>query len=387
MDPAAQGVEISQDHQQPKSAFAAYWYRIGGGSLAVSLILHSILIVAALFLIFQTPKLSGLENVDFLPGGGGGTEGNTKVNQQKRKMMVNRSPSMRIASQSNSGIALPDTNTQLTSVSTLTQTYGAMTGTPGSGGGFGGGKGTGVGTGMGAGFGPGNSPGFTAKFLGLATMGNNIIFCIDTSGSMKSNLGMEGIDVLKRELMKAIDSLPPTAMFNLICFGHKADVFKKDSVLATTEAKAEAKKYMDWYYKVGRTRTEANPGASQDDDGTSFIPVEPNSVKELKGTSGGSRVDLAMVAAFSRKPSTIFVLSDGAPGTKKTEDNEPMSREAIVKLIYEKYNQMLRGPKVAVNTITVDSSSADGKAGEAFMKALSEKLGGKHKTVPVKDLK
>jgi hypothetical protein len=105
-------------------------------------------------------------------------------------------------------------------------------------------------------------------------------------------------------------------------------------------------------------------------------------VKELAGTEGGSRIDLAMVAAFERKPSTIFVLSDGAPGTKRPGDDAPMDKDDLIDLIHEKYKVIMgTTAKLQVNTISIKSDSADGKEGEKFMGKLARKFGGKHKEV------
>ncbi|MCJ8270963.1 MAG: hypothetical protein MJK04_16365, partial [Psychrosphaera sp.] len=37
----------------------------------------------------------------------------------------------------------------------------------------------------------------------------------------------------------------------------------------------------------------------------------PGAIKALAGTSGGSRMDLALIAAFFQKPSSVFLIADG----------------------------------------------------------------------------
>ena len=377
---------IESESRVPKTAFGRYWERIGGGSFTISLLVHAAIIALAVLVIYKSAREEEKVEIDFLSGGGGGTQGETKINQKKQQMMVNKAPAVRIASAAASNISLPDTNTTLADMSALSKTSGMMSGTPGSGGGIGGGKGTGRGTGIGSGFGPGNGIGFTANFLGIKTSGNNFIFCIDTSGSMRTNLKPAGISTLRKELKKVISELPPSVTFNLICFGQNGDIFKEKSVPAEQAMKNEALAFLEGYYgggsaDFGRTRTEKYGRKGEDGQGIKYVPLYPEDVKELAGTEGGSRIDLAMVAAFERKPSTIFVLSDGAPGTKRAADNGPMDKDDLIKLIHEKYKIIMGTTKLDVFTISIDGGDEGAKEGGKFMSALARKFGGKHKEV------
>lgn len=368
---------------KPENRFLAYWRKMGGGSLTLSIAIHAILLAVALFVVWEQITREP-PPVEFLSGGGGGTEGNTKINEKRRQMMVNRAPSVRIASSVAGGsVVLPDTSSSMVSMSTLSAAGGKMSGSPGSGGGWGGGKGGGTGTGTGIGSGLGRGGGFTAKFLGLTTTGNNIIFCIDTSGSMRGNLGEGGIAALRKELQRAIDSLPATAMFNIICFGQSGDIFKAQSVAASAGAKQEAMEFMKGYFEAGgfRTRTETYGTSGQGPDGISWVPLRPGDVKELAGTTGGSRIDLAMVAAFERQPSTLFVLSDGAPGTTRQGEGRPMDKKALIDFIHEKYKKLMPGQPLTVSTISVETSGAEGREGAEFLRNLARKFGGKHKEI------
>jgi hypothetical protein len=391
-----QDVEIieEEDSSAPKGPFARYWEKVGGGSFTVSLLLHAAFVVIAILIVIAS---QGGEperpEVDFLSGGGGGTDGNTQIHKQKQKMMMNRAPAVKISSAVASNVSIPNTTSTITNFSNLSATSGMMSGTPGTGGGFGGGKGRGRGTGIGDGFGPGSGPGFVANFLGLVSNGNNIIFCIDTSGSMRTNLSPQGISTLKREFKNVLTSLPPATQFNIICFGTSGDIFKPKSVGATTENKNDALRWFEGYYggasaDFGRTRTEKYGRAGKDSQGIEYVPLQPADVKELAGTEGGSRIDLAMVAAFERKPSTIYVISDGAPGTKDPKANAPMDKDDLIKLIKEKHKVLMGSTtKLQVNTITVESDTADGKEGEKFMSKLARAFDGKYKKVDVKKIK
>lgn len=144
--------------------------RMGLGAFSISLIVHGIFIVLAIFYFVKwvEPKP---EKVDFLPGGGGGggAGGETahKVQQQmKQRMMTSTAVSKRIASTSNTAaFSLPDSSNELMDPG-LPMDIGAAQ--MGSGGGEGGGRGTGKGTGTGSGTGPGK--GFGEGQLGIGAL-------------------------------------------------------------------------------------------------------------------------------------------------------------------------------------------------------------------------
>jgi hypothetical protein len=144
-----------------KSRLKTLIARMGLGAFTISLIVHAIFIVLAIFYFVKwvEPKQ---EKVDFLPGGGGGggAGGETahKVQQQmKQRMMTSTAVSKRIASTSNTAaFTLPDSSNELMDPG-LPMDVGAAQ--MGSGGGEGGGRGTGKGTGTGSGTGPGKGMG------------------------------------------------------------------------------------------------------------------------------------------------------------------------------------------------------------------------------------
>ena len=388
---------LAEEQPAPKSRFARYWERVGGGSFTISLMLHVMLALLAIFVIyFSQNKILDRSLIEFLTGGGGGTDGNTQIHKQRQQMMLNRAPSVAISTDTRGEFSLPNTAATLTT-SILSITSGQMSGTPGAGIGFGGGIGPGNGPGDGPGTGPGRGAGLVAKFLGMDANGSNIIFCIDTSGSMRQNLSPEGISVLRRELKTVISGLPAQTRFNLICFGTKGDIFKKKSVLALPEHKEEAMRFLAVYYggtgggsggsDFGRTRTESHGRAGKDASGIEYVPLEPDDIEELQGTEGGSRIDLAMVAAFERAPSTIYVLSDGAPGTRDPKSDGPMDKVDLINLIHQKFGELMGSKtKITVNTITIESDTAEGREGEQFMSKLAAKFHGKYKKVNIREV-
>ena len=125
-----------QEEPQQKGPFARYWDRIGGGSFTISLLVHAAFVVIAFLIIWRTNTEKDPENIEFLSGGGGGTDGNTQIHEKKQRMMVNRAPAVKLSSMATSNITIPDTQSTLTNMSIASVTGGMMSGTPGTGGGF-----------------------------------------------------------------------------------------------------------------------------------------------------------------------------------------------------------------------------------------------------------
>ncbi len=239
---------------------------------------------------------------------------------------------------------------------------------------FGNGFGDGFGIG---GFGDGSGG---AKFFGTSGGGNRIILVIDTSTSMNNNCGAEGIAALRREIVKTLSSLSPNVRFNIICFGQDCDGFSSQPVVANANNIANAKNWMKAYFinKKGgapfdRTRTSQWGAKGKDNNGISYFPIMPSTVKVLEGTSGGSRMDLALVAAFLQKPSSVFLIADGEPGTAK--GGQKLGNTAIVDLIFQESKKIYRGQLPKVNCISVKG------IGEAILKDISKRFRGNYKAV------
>ncbi|WP_038169435.1 hypothetical protein [Verrucomicrobium sp. BvORR106] len=143
--------------KQP-NAVVRYWRKVGGGSLALSLLIHVAILVAAYFMV-QT--IVQEKKVDFLPGGGkAGQEASKALSQQvqqKKRTTLNKSmPIRRIVSQNNTAaISLPDAPADSLSMPDTSSLMGGMAGSGGFGkAGAGGGFGTGQGIGGVSGFAP-----------------------------------------------------------------------------------------------------------------------------------------------------------------------------------------------------------------------------------------
>jgi hypothetical protein len=373
----AHAVELddSPTHRSPK-------VKLGKTALTASIIIHSIfLVIAAIWVISRIP-IERKDKLDFSserPSASANKKaGEHDVKMQKKKSMGGAPPNAkRITSAIAKSINIPEIKDSSISDFQPNRMGGGM----GSGfGGFGTGAG-GPGGGMGTGGGGGR-----IKFFGFDADASSVILAIDVSGSMERNVGgPAGIAVLREEISKTINALSPGAIFNIICFSGQADACFQKSVRATEENKKAALRFMGGYYDggaFGRTRTEYLVNMKQPTDvdtaiveEVKFAPLTVNKVKGLEGTSGSSRMDLALVAAMERNPSTIFLLSDGQP--TPIRDGKALDQGDIIKLVEEHFKKMYGSRPLVINTIYTNRDPSE----EDFMKKISRGFNGKHKTV------
>ncbi|MCP4848497.1 MAG: hypothetical protein GY899_11185 [Verrucomicrobiaceae bacterium] len=235
----------------------------------------------------------------------------------------------------------------------------------------------GDGFGMG-GFGDGRGG---ARFFGTSGGGNRIILVIDTSTSMNGNCGEDGIKALRREIERTISSLPAQARFNILCFGNDVDGFASQPIASNSANVIRAKEWMKAYFinkkrggSFDRTRTSQFGNKGRDNKGILYTPFPPSSVSSLRGTSGGSRMDLALVVAFMQKPSGIFLIADGVPGTQL--GGRKLGNKQIVDLIQAEARNIYRnGPVPSVNCISVKGIGAE------ILKDIAKRFRGKYKAV------
>ena len=98
-----------------------YWHKVGGGSLTISVMIHAIFIIIAIFLIiWQTNPNLTAPPPDFLPGGGGGGGGGEKMALKKQRTVTHAQPKMKLASVSQSTVTLPNVSSNMTQMPALT---------------------------------------------------------------------------------------------------------------------------------------------------------------------------------------------------------------------------------------------------------------------------
>jgi hypothetical protein len=226
----------------------------------------------------------------------------------------------------------------------------------------------------GGGFGDGNGG---SSFFGTSGGGQNIVIVIDTSTSMIGNCGRDGCDAIIKEVNSTISKLKAGTRFNIICFGNDADAFSKQSTAVKAETQKAAKEFMADYFQNTawtRTRTSKFGKSGKDNKGIPYHPIMPDDIESLKGTSGGSRMDLALVAAFEQKPSTIFLIADGEPGTAK--GGRKLDQADLIKLIVKEAERAYGGGTMpTVNAISVKDQ------GEQMLRAIAKEFKGKYKSI------
>lgn len=360
--------------------------KMGVKRLIVVILAHVILLAVAAKIIVSVHEQKKKEELVFVTERPSSTAnkrpGEDAAKLSKMRSMGGAPPNAkRLTSASSlSSMAIP-----AVAASSITDfTPGRMGGGMGSGlGGFGTGGGLGGGGGMGTGGGGGR-----IKFFGFEGDATSVILAIDVSGSMERNVGgPAGIQKLRDEIKRTVNSLSPASLFNIICFAGDADCCFPLNVRATAENKERALKFLQGYYGdggFGRTRTEKLRsqgkalGEVAEYDGVQFTPLQVNQVKGLEGTSGGSRMDLALVAAMERGATSIFLLSDGQPTAVR--EGEPLKQDELIDLVEENYKKLYSGKgkkEVTVNTIYTNTDRSE----EEFMKKIARKFRGKHKDV------
>lgn len=167
-------------------------------------------------------------------------------------------------------------------------------------------------------------------YYGIPICAKKVVFVLDTSGSMRG----EPIEAAKRALIDAVKKLPADVRFDIVMFDSKADAWKPELVLATTQAKQQAAEAVLARGLGRRTASHA-----------------------------------ALDATFTLDPEAIYFLSDGAP----TDGNPPQIVEAL--------SAKNRTRRVSIHTIGVGTDRAEAVALAQFMKSLAEANWGEYKAV------
>ncbi|MEZ6037306.1 MAG: HEAT repeat domain-containing protein [Planctomycetota bacterium] len=173
-----------------------------------------------------------------------------------------------------------------------------------------------------------------AGFAGIPVQGTRVVFVLDLSGSMEwpmEDVGTDGkkremnrLDFAKRELLKAIDGLPPDSQFNLVTFNgdSKAETWSKKMVPATERNRERFKKHVDKLRPLGGTNLWSGMEAAL----------------EIKSLVYGNH--------YETNVDEVFVLSDGAPTVGEVID--PVE---ILRLVEE----VNRFAEVRINTVFISS--------------------------------
>lgn len=169
------------------------------------------------------------------------------------------------------------------------------------------------------------------SYYGTEIVSNRVCFLVDISGSMSGQLrGTEytgiKLDVAKSELIKAIEGLPKSAFFNIILFDHGTQPWQGQLTRATPASVADARTFVEGCRPSGGTNI--------------YDPLE--------------------AALLDDTVDTIYLLTDGSPGSGKFTAADDILREV--------------GKINAVRNIQVNTINFAGNA--ALLKALAEQNSG-----------
>jgi HEAT repeat protein len=214
------------------------------------------------------------------------------------------------------------------------------------------------------------SPPGAVSYHGIESPSRRILFVIDVSGSMESEVvekerfasggypSMLRIDIVKTELLRTIENLEAYVEFNVLAFATEVKSWKKSLVPANVLSKSAA---LEW---VGRL--ESIGGSSKEELARAGLVGSANL------EAGKTNTYAALMAALGVEPGakrdeysvavdTIFFLSDGRPSHGDYVDTKDILREV-------RTANSVR--KVVIHTIALGEFEKD------FMRELASDNGG-----------
>ena len=236
--------------------------------------------------------------------------------------------------------------------------------------------GTAFGDGLGDGLGGMGGSGLGGTFFGTPIAGKSVILVIDVSNSMPKNCGGRGIKAIRAEIKRTITGLRPGSKFNVICYGGMADGFRPRLVTASSSNKKQAIEFTKAYFTRAFNRTRTADGINRKHP-IPYVPIRPRDFNDTEDTAGGSRYDLALVAAFQQRPEVIFLLTDGEPRT--TRRGKRLSKEEILSLVL-RAGKSKSGRQPVVNGISVNG------IGKSYLKEIARAFRGTVKVIEPRKL-
>lgn len=236
-----------------------------------------------------------------------------------------------------------------------------------SAGGHGAAFGTAVGSSLGGGGGGNGAP---INFFGIKDLSNSVVIMIDVSDSMFTRTGdakgrklvrhgkAEAFQTVRDEAIKLVQSLAPQTRFDVVRWAGSARAWQPQLVAATEENKAAA---------VAHIQNEID-----------FKTAGPQ-----PGKPGGTRHDYALELAFSLKPETIYMLTDGN-ATAYQEDTHKL-KEISANDLYKvaETGQKTLPKKARLHTIYYLNAKEKNEERQ-MLQQLASRNGGQFQTVRAK---
>ena len=229
-------------------------------------------------------------------------------------------------------------------------------------------SGYGRGTGRGLGGGGGTGKGSGVAFFDIKDTAKSLVIMIDVSQSMFSRTGdydsstrkllKEGKDqafnVIRVEAIKLINGLGPDTRFGIIRWSGSARSWKNELVRATDENKAAARQHIE---------TE----------------IDANSSPPTGGKPGGTRHDYALTELLRLNPESAFMLTDGnATASQPGGGMTPIPAKDLTDLLENASEERETLPRI--HTIYY-LTGADKKEEEEMLKDIARKTKGRFRKV------
>jgi len=334
------------------TAKPSYWRKLGGGSLTISLILHSVFLALGVFWILRV--IPPEPDVKFTPGGGsrGAPAGNPS---QRKQQHLTRSHMPRVAARGVAEtISLPEPD--------LVSGMGKLDALSGEGmstslGAHHGGNGNpsgGLGNSSLQGVKPGSGPGL----FGIPTRVQRVAYVVDFSISMRA----DGRELLMREeLDKAVKALPETTKYQLIFFSGPVWVAGDDVTGNTVRHDGKTHTWTSkssWEWICNGPLMKADWLTATKDQ----IKKSRSLIKDtplIGGTDWEAPLEIAM--NMSPAPEVIIFMTDGA---MEQRDMSRLSRGIVTKA---------KQKNITINTVNM--MVTDPTAVEALT-TMAERTGG-----------
>lgn len=221
--------------------------------------------------------------------------------------------------------------------------------------------------------GGGGGSGTAINFFGIRDLSTSIVIMIDVSDSMFTRTGdaqypsklikhgkEQNFQVVRDEAIKLVQSLTPQTRFGIVRWSGGAYSWKPELVNATEENKAAA---------IAHIQNE----------------VDYKTAKPKRGERGGTRHDLALKEAFSLKPETIYMLTDGnATESQPGGGLKPIAAQEIYKVAEEGQKEL---PKKAHLHVIYYLNGKEKSDEVDMLRGLASRNSGKFQKVEAKGRK
>ncbi len=240
---------------------------------------------------------------------------------------------------------------------------------------------------------PAANPAAKLSFLGVPISGKRIVVCMDVSLSFRRRLAGKDLVALAAELRRFAAAVPDVVSLNVILFHANADKFRADAGPLNATSRAELENFIAPFLEPGtnensQTRSTRFGKDGKDSAGTAYLPLMVEDFPQTNQTSGGSRSDLAILAALSEKPDAILLLSEEFPEVKMQGSDKPVGNPKVIAYLQEAHRKAIEGGKKCILTVFSPpppkerkTMTAGQKEAPSLYRRLAEMTGGKLATI------